>query len=128
MLFWLAVSLVCVGIPLAMIILGILFIRAAFVGYTSAISYSSRRSRRSREEWAYANKMLGRTLLIFGVLLLPIYSIIMLTLFSANESIVGLFGGIMILVSIFPVLISVLPIEGRLKKKCDIFGQRKPKV
>ena len=128
MLFWLAVSLVSIGIPLAMIILGILFIRAAFVGFTSFVSYSTRRSRRSKEEWAYANKSLGRALIIFGALLLPVYSIIMLALFSANESLVGLFGGIIILTSIIPVLISVLPIERRLKKKFDIFGHRKPKV
>ena len=127
MVFWVAVSLISIAIPLSMIIIGILFIRAAFVGFSSNIGYRSHRSRRSREEWAFANKSIGRSLIVFGSILLPIYSIIMLVLFNSNESTVGLFGGILILVSLIPVLLSVLPVERKLRKNFDIFGKRKPK-
>ena len=127
MIFWLCIFLISVGIPVAMIVFGILFIRAAFIGFISSVGYRSRRSRRSSDEWAFANKMVGRHLIIFGSILLPIYLFIMLLLFTATESVVGLYGGIMILFSIIPVVLSFLPVERKLKKNFNFYGQRRKK-
>lgn len=125
MVFWISVFLFTIAIPLAMLVFGILFIRAAFVGFSANIAYRSRRSRRSKATWSYANKMVGSMLIVFGSIMLPIYSIIMLLTYKGNESFIGLYGGILILCSIIPVLISFLPVEGLLKKNFDIYGKRK---
>lgn len=125
MVFWISVFLFTIAIPLAMLVFGILFIRAAFVGFSSNVGYRTRRSRRSKATWSYANKMVGSLLIIFGTVLLPVYSILMLTLTDSNESLIGLYSGILILCSFVPIIISFLPVEGLLKKNFDIYGQRK---
>ncbi len=123
-MFWLAVTLLVLLIPLMLIIFGIVFLRTSFIGINAFFGYRTRRSRRSKETWRYAHSKLGKIWLILGCIIFPIYLIVMLFLINQGDSVVGLVGGILILLSVIPVAIPIIPVERGLKKHFDIFGKR----
>lgn len=119
--FWIFM-LVCVLLtPLTMMIMGLIYFKG---GYPKKINYSSgyrtKLSMRNQETWSFAQKLYGKVWFIIGsIIVLPSVVPMLFVISSEADDIngIGCTGGYVVIVQMFIMILSIIPIESALKKK-----------
>ncbi len=112
-------------IPLIMIVIGIIYTKKkklskpnAFVGYRTSLSM------KNEDTWLYANKLMGKVFLIFGLIILVSSSLIMIPFINKTESVINTAVTVITLVQTVLIALSAIPVEVKLRKTFDKDGKR----
>ena len=125
--FWIFMFIMVAILPLAMIIIGVIYYNKPPKNINFIFGYRTELSMKNERTWAFAHHMLGKLWMIIGSILLPIMCVPMFFVIKASESTIGILGAILASISIFPLVLSIGPVENALKKNFDSQGREKNK-
>ncbi len=114
--FWFFMFAMVAILPLAMIVIGIIFYNRPPKNINFIFGYRTDLSMKNQKTWAFAHHLLGKIWMIMGSILLPIMCVPMFFVMRASESTIGILGAILASISIFPLVISIFPVEKALEK------------
>lgn len=123
--FWFFMFAMVAIIPLAMIVIGIIFYNRPPKNINFFFGYRTDLSMKNQKTWAFAHHLLGKIWMITGSILLPIMCVPMFFVMSASKSTIGILGAVLASISIFPLVISIFPVEKALEKNFDSQGREK---
>ena len=112
-------------IPAIMIIAGYFMFKHPPKNINSIIGYRSTMSMKNEDTWRFAHDVCGRIWLKVGVVTLIAAIIVQLPFFHADESTVGNLSMIVNFSEVFILLLSIIPVERKLKATFDENGNRK---
>ena len=121
--FWFFMFAMVAILPLAMIVIGIIFYNRPPKNINFIFGYRTDLSMKNQKTWAFAHHLLGKIWMIMGSILLPIMCIPMFFVMRASESTIGILGAVLASISIFPLVISIFPVEKALEKNFDENGK-----
>jgi uncharacterized membrane protein len=110
-------------LPLAMIVIGIIFYNRPPKNINFIFGYRTDLSMKNQKTWAFAHHLLGKIWMIMGSILLPIMCVPMFFVMRASESTIGILGAVLASISIFPLVISIFPVEKALEKNSHENGK-----
>ena len=120
MIRFLLLFIICIGLPLLALPLGLRFIKLSFYDEKKSFAYNSKRSTKNIKLWQFSNYKLGR-FWVYSGLILFILNLVFYLSFSKfllnNELLNYLFALISLLLFLAILLISVIYIEILLIKK-----------
>ena len=125
--FWFFMFAMVAIIPLTMIIIGIIFYNRAPKNINFIFGYRTDLSMKNEKTWKFAHHLLGKIWMITGSILLPIMCIPMFFVIKASAGTIGILGAILASISIFPLVLSIGPVEKALEKNFDSQGREKNK-
>jgi uncharacterized membrane protein len=114
--FWFFMFAMVAILPLAMIVIGIIFYNRPPKNINFIFGYRTDLSMKNQKTWAFAHHLLGKIWMIMGSILLPIMCVPMFFVMRASESTIGILGAVLASISIFPLVISIFPVEKALEK------------
>lgn len=120
MFFWWYMLVTVMSCPLIMIFAGWLMWKVCAKGKPSAVGYRTRRSTASVKAGRFANEDCGRRWLRWGCIALLPSMMAMLSIYGANDDIVGTMGGIIVMIDCALMIALILPTERALKRE---FGE-----
>jgi uncharacterized membrane protein len=126
--FWFFMFAMVAILPLAMIVIGIIFYNRPPKNINFIFGYRTDLSMKNQKTWAFAHHLLGKIWMIMGSILLPIMCVPMFFVMRASESTIGILGAILASISIFPLVISIFPVEKALEKNFDDNGKEISKL
>lgn len=123
-LFMLAMGLL---IPLAMVIIGRAYRKAAPKSINFICGYRTARSMKNEDTWRFAHQVCGRLWFRWGIILLPLSLLVMLSVLGQDEAAIGMAGFYLCLAQLVPLL-GVIPFTERaLRRAFDRDGRRIPR-
>lgn len=125
--FWIFMFIMVALLPLAMIIIGAIFYNKAPKSINFIFGYRTDLSMKNEKTWKFAHHLLGKIWMITGSILLPIMCIPMFFVIKASAGTIGILGAILASISIFPLVLSIGPVEKALEKNFDSQGREKNK-
>lgn len=126
--FWFFMLAMVAILPLAMIVIGIIFYNRPPKNINFIFGYRTDLSMKNQKTWAFAHHLLGKIWMIMGSILLPIMCVPMFFVMRASESTIGILGAVLASISIFPLVISIFPVEKALEKNFDENGKEISKL
>jgi uncharacterized membrane protein len=114
--FWFFMFAMVAILPLAMIVIGIIFYNRPPKNINFIFGYRTDLSMKNQKTWAFAHHLLGKIWMIMGSILLPIMCVPMFFVINESVSVIGTLGAILASISIFPLVISIFPVEKALEK------------
>lgn len=125
--FWIFMLIMNLLIPLALVILGAYFRKNTPKNINHLFGYRTVRSMKNKDTWSFAHKYFGKVWIITGLILLPMAVVAMLPLLGKDNETVGIFGSVICVVEMIPLLISIALTENALKKNFNNDGTKKTK-
>jgi uncharacterized membrane protein len=108
------------------LIIGIVSIKKKeFTKPNKFIGYRTTLSRKNKDTWNVANKLMGKIDLISGVIMLPVSALAMIPFINKTESILYNAVSVITLVQVVILVLTIIPIEVTLNKTFDKDGNRK---
>ncbi len=123
--FWIFMLLMDLLIPVAMVVLGKIFMTKAPENINDVFGYRTTMSMKNKDTWEFAHKYCGKLWLICGLVLLPLSIVPLIFVFNKGTDIIGAVGGIVCAVQLIPLIGAIFPTEAALKKSFDINGIRR---
>ncbi len=124
MKFWVFMLIVNLIFPLTMIFWGKYFIKKAPKEINYIFGYRTTMSMKNKDTWNFAHHYFGNLWFKLGIITLPICIIVMLFVIGKSQDIIGIVGGILCIIQLFPILIPIIPTEIALRKTFDKDGHR----
>ncbi len=127
MWFWVFMLLMALLTPAVMIVVGLLFLRAAPKRINMVYGYRTAMSMKNRDTWEFAHRYSGRLWLFCGLALLPVSVAVMLLVlaFHGGEGAVSAVGSVTVLVQLAVLVGTIFSTERALKQTFDQEGKRK---
>ncbi len=125
--FWIFMLAMNLLIPATMIGFGAYFCKKAPRDINAFFGYRTPRSMASCEAWAFAHRMCGKIWLIIGLVILPLTVGGMCLLLGEPQDAVGLWGGLICVAQLVPLMATVIPVEIALHRNFYPNGDRKHK-
>ncbi len=116
-MFWWFILACDILLPLLMIIIGILMKFNPPKKINSFIGYRTARSMKNIEVWNYAQKYMGKLMLMTGVLTLIPYTAIHIPFYNENDDCLGGLSLIVICIQMITLIVDIIIIELELKNK-----------
>jgi uncharacterized membrane protein len=126
--FWFFMFAMVAILPLAMIVIGIIFYNRPPKNINFIFGYRTDLSMKNQKTWAFAHHLLGKIWMIMGSILLPIMCVPMFFVINESVSVIGTLGAVLASISIFPLVISIFPVEKALEKNFDDNGKEISKL
>ena len=124
MFFWIFMLLVDLLIPLTMVVFGKQFMTRPPKSINAAFGYRTTMSMKNNDTWDFAHKYLGKLWFKFGIVLIPLSVIPLISVFSKAINTIGVVGGIVCIVQLVLAFGTIIPTEVALKKTFDRNGIR----
>ena len=112
-------------IPVIMICTGAALRRGKFSTINPVSGYRTRRSMQNQQTWDYAQRECGRLWQRWGWGELIATVVLMLLFLGEKTESVGIFGGVLCLLQIVPLLVSIFVVEKKLQAAFDENGVRR---
>jgi len=112
-------------IPITMVGFGKCFSKNAPKEINEVFGYRTSMSMKTEDTWEFAHHYCGRLWLKIGCIILVLSVIVMLFVIGKDESVVGIFGGILCGIQLVFLIGSIFPTERALKSNFDEHGNRK---
>lgn len=122
--FWIFMLIMCLLFPVIMIVMGMVFSKAAPKDINYIYGYRTNMSMKNRDTWEFAHKYFGKFWIYMGIISLPISIIPMLFVTGGGESLVGTVGSIVTIVNLILLIIPIIPTEIALRKNFDKDGNK----
>lgn len=120
------ISLSCaVLIPLIILIIGLLFRKRSLPKINFFLGYRTSLSTRNEDTWEVANRTLGKVWLTLGLITLPLSAISIIPFINKTEEAAGTALTILTLIQVVILILSIIPVELKLRKTFDENGKRK---
>lgn len=120
------ISIACVLIiPLLLIILGLLFTKRKLPKVNIIIGYRTSLSMKNEDTWEVANRTLGKIWRIVGLIMLLVSAISTIPFLGASEDTIGTAITIITLIQTVIIVLTIIPVEIKLRKTFDENGHRK---
>ena len=126
--FWIFMLVCNLLIPVIMLVFGARFRKKAPAEINMLFGYRTARSMKNRETWDFAHHCAGRFWVRAGWVTLPLAVIAMLPLLGKPANVVGLFGALLCLAELVPLLAVVPVTERALRREFDALGQRRKRM
>ena len=120
MRYWILMTLLALLIPVLMIGFGYYY--RARIPKTMRSGYRTARSKKSRETWVYAHRMLGVLFRRLGWLLLAVSVCVMVFMRGKDEDTLANVSGTLNMVQAAVMALSFIPVEHALKRNFDENG------
>ena len=109
---------VSLAIPVLLSLAGLWF-RWKPARYGSSFGYRTLRSLRSRESWAFAQRLQARTYTVLGIVLAAVAAAVMLVFRSAEPERLNAARNVLLIFDMAALLLTYIPIERQLKRHFD---------
>ena len=119
--FWIYMTVVTFLLPLTMLGFG-LFLYKKPPKKNAFFGYRTKTSEKNEITWAFSQKFFGRLWIMSGVCMLCL-PFAMFAVINKDTETIGLFGAVLTIMPIFPMIISIILTEITLKRKFDKNGQ-----
>ena len=123
--FWIFMACCTLLIPVIMICTGAALRRGKFSTINPVSGYRTRRSMQNQQTWDYAQRECGRLWQRWGWGELIATVVLMLLFLGEKTESVGIFGGVLCLLQIVPLLVSIFVVEKKLQATFDENGVRR---
>ena len=123
--FWIFMTCCTLLIPVIMVCAGAALRRGKFSTINPVSGYRTRRSMQNQQTWDYAQRECGRLWQRWGWGELIATVVLMLLFLGEKTESVGIFGGILCLLQIVPLLVSIFVVEKKLQAAFDENGVRR---
>lgn len=123
--FWIFMACCTLLIPVIMICTGAALRRGKFSTINPVSGYRTRRSMQNQQTWDYAQRECGRLWQRWGWGELIVTVVLMLLFLGEKTESVGIFGGVLCLLQIVPLLVSIFVVEKKLQAAFDENGVRR---
>lgn len=123
--FWIFMMVIDLLIPITMVGFGKYFSKSAPKEINEVFGYRTSMSMKTKDTWEFAHHYCGRLWLKIGCIILVLSVIVMLFVIGKDESVVGIFGGILCGIQLVFLIGSIFPTERALKSNFDEHGNRK---
>lgn len=123
--FWIFMMVIDLLIPITMVGFGKYFSKNAPKEINEVFGYRTSMSMKTKDTWEFAHHYCGRLWLKIGCIILVLSVIVMLFVIGKDESVVGIFGGILCGIQLVFLIGSIFPTERALKSNFDEHGNRK---
>lgn len=123
--FWIFMTCCTLLIPVIMVCTGAALRRGKFSTINPVSGYRTRRSMQNQQTWDYAQRECGRLWQRWGWGELIATVVLMLLFLGEKTESVGIFGGILCLLQIVPLLVSIFVVEKKLQAAFDENGVRR---
>ena len=123
--FWIFMACCTLLIPVIMVCTGAALRRGKFSTINPVSGYRTRRSMQNQQTWDYAQRECGRLWQRWGWGELIATVVLMLLFLGEKTESVGIFGGILCLLQIVPLLVSIFVVEKKLQAAFDENGVRR---
>lgn len=123
--FWFFMLFLVASLPLAILIIGIIFFNRPPKNINFFLGYRTDLSMKNAQTWEFANRLLGKIWLILGAALLPVMCVPMFFVMKSSEHTIGVLAAILASVSLLPIIFSGFFVEIQLKKNFTPAGKRK---
>ena len=120
--FWIFMFCCDLLIPLVMIFAGRMMQYHPPREINFVLGYRTARSMKNRETWVFAHRECGRLWQRWGWVELIATVVLMLLFLGEKTESVGIFGGILCLLQIVPLLVSIFVVEKKLQAAFDENG------
>lgn len=128
MAFWIFMLIMDILIPTVMILFGRSFIQSDPKQINCLFGYRSDRSMKNRDTWIFAHQYCGRLWLRWGLIMLPLSVLLLISVIGESVERIGTFGMILCFLQLVPLVGSIIPTERALKRTFDEYGHRKTKA
>lgn len=125
MVHWILMTLLSLLIPATMLFFGKQFIKGAPKEINNIYGYRTAMSMKNRDTWEFAHKFNGKIWVKLGWFELVTTPIVMLAVLFRNGTVVYTVGLIVMLLQVFPILISIPLTERALRQTFNKDGTRK---
>lgn len=115
-MYWNFMLIVALLIPLAMVVLGVLFVKKPPKKINYVYGYRTKRSMKNNDTWRFAHICCGKFLSIIGGIMLPVSALIMFVI-PKEEQYVTVATIVIVLVQCAFLSVSFFLTESSLKKK-----------
>ncbi|MCQ2471343.1 MAG: SdpI family protein [Clostridia bacterium] len=123
--YWLCMLVIVLIIPVLLIFFGQHFYKdGAPKKINTVFGYRTQRSIKTWDSWAYAHNQLGKIWRLTGLILIPVSAGIFALAFNKNVDEISIFTILVQALQIVAIIITILVVEGRLKKNFDDRGAR----
>ena len=123
MLFWSFMLATSSLIPIAMMVVGAIFLKAAPKKINHVYGYRSQMSMKNRDTWEFAHQHCGRSYLRWGsAMLVP--SVIPMLFCVGDTALSGILSAIICTVNLIPLIAVMVGTEKALKRTFDKNGNR----
>ena len=112
-------------IPLLLIIIGLLFTKRNLPKLNILIGYRTSLSMKNEDTWDVANRTLGKIWRIVGLIMLPVSAISTIPFLETPEDTIGTAITIITLVQTVIIVLTIIPVEIKLRKTFDQNGNKK---
>lgn len=123
--FWIFMTCCTLLIPVIMVCTGAALRRGKFSTINPVSGYRTRRSMQNQQTWDYAQRECGRLWQRWGWGELIATVVLMLLFLGEKTESVGIFGGVLCLLQIVPLLVSIFVVEKKLQAAFDENGVRR---
>ena len=123
--FWIFMTCCTLLIPVIMVCTGAALRRGKFSTINPVSGYRTRRSMQNQQTWDYAQRECGRLWQRWGWGELIVTVVLMLLFLGEKTESVGIFGGVLCLLQIVPLLVSIFVVEKKLQATFDENGVRR---
>jgi len=122
--FWLFMLVSAMLIPAIMLLFGRLFQTRPPQEINNLYGYRTPRSMRNADTWRFAHVFCGKIWVRCGAAAAAVTAIAFALLFGRSVQMIGFFGGALVWLETALLVLTILPVEYRLKHTFDIDGQR----
>lgn len=117
MKFWIFMSICNLLVPIIMLIAGYFMKNHPPMDINGIIGYRTKRSRKNKESWIFAQKYCGEIWLKAGAVIMVVTLIVNAIAFRFDQDTVGWIGVWLEAAQVVVLLLSIIPVESALKKK-----------
>lgn len=118
-MFYIAMFLCNVLMPLLMILSGYMMYKHAPKEINNCIGYRTKRSSKNLETWKFANSYCGKLWIKLGKILLILSCIVQLPFAKSNVDVIGKMTVVIETIQVVVMIASIFPVEKALKRKFD---------
>lgn len=112
-------------IPLLIIIMGIIFSKPKLPKINKFIGYRTKLSMKNEDTWITANRLIGKIHLFTGIAMLVASSLSMIPFINKSADTINFAVLVTTLIQVVIIIITIIPVEVRLRKTFDEDGNRK---
>ena len=120
--FWIFMLVCCLLLPAVMMLFGVIFTKHPPRKINPVYGYRTARSMKTPETWEFAHKYCGKMWKKAGLILLPLSLLAMLPVVGKSEDVIGIWGCVMLLIQMVPMIASLVLTERALAKHFDRGG------
>ena len=125
MAIWYVMLFVVLLMPITMVGFGLVFMKNPPKRINDFYGYRTKRSMKNQDTWIFAHHFFGKSLLICGLVCVPLSLVPMCLVVDKGKDLIGMTGLIVVCLQAILMLTPIILTEKALKKNYDEFGRRR---